>query len=63
MVLKGVSVISLLNPAAILIIIVGTAASVIVAFPASEIKKCQSCLELFLKKINDKAQKYYFGFF
>ncbi|MFD1707803.1 flagellar motor stator protein MotA [Siminovitchia sediminis] len=39
MVLKGVSLSALLNPAAILVIIVGTAASVIIAFPSSEIKR------------------------
>ncbi|MBS4198359.1 flagellar motor stator protein MotA [Bacillus sp. FJAT-49732] len=39
MVLKGVSFMALINPAAILIIIVGTMASVVTAFPTSEIKK------------------------
>jgi len=50
MVLKGVSVLSLLNPAAILIIIVGTAASVIVAFPASEIKKVPKLFGIIFKE-------------
>ncbi|GER73776.1 flagellar motor stator protein MotA [Weizmannia acidilactici] len=39
MVLKGVSPSVLINPAAILIILAGTAATVIIAFPMSELKK------------------------
>ncbi|WP_342604044.1 flagellar motor stator protein MotA [Peribacillus sp. FSL E2-0159] len=39
MVLKGVSVTALINPAAILIIIVGTIAAVVTAFPLSELKR------------------------
>ncbi|WP_018663832.1 flagellar motor stator protein MotA [Heyndrickxia acidiproducens] len=39
MVLKGVSPSVLVNPAAILIILAGTAATVVIAFPLSEIKK------------------------
>lgn len=39
MVLKGVSVTALINPAAILIIMVGTIAAVITAFPLSELKR------------------------
>jgi chemotaxis protein MotA len=39
MVLKGVSVSALVNPAAILIIIVGTIAAVVTAFPLPELKK------------------------
>ncbi|MFS0784642.1 flagellar motor stator protein MotA [Bacillus sp. 1P06AnD] len=39
MVLKGVSITALLNPAAILIIIVGTIAAVTIAFPTNEIKR------------------------
>lgn len=39
MVFKGVSPIALLNPAAILIIIIGTIGAVVIAFPTSEIKK------------------------
>ena len=38
MVLKGVSLSALINPAAFLIIIVGTAAAVITAFPMNELK-------------------------
>lgn len=41
MVLKGVSVTALINPAAILIIIVGTIAAVVTAFPLSELKDYQ----------------------
>ncbi|MGM9923601.1 MAG: flagellar motor stator protein MotA [Bacillus sp. (in: firmicutes)] len=39
MVLKGVSVSALLNPAALLLIFVGTASAVIIAFPTDEIKR------------------------
>ncbi|RFU63166.1 flagellar motor stator protein MotA [Bacillus sp. V59.32b] len=39
MVIKGVSLSSLINPAAILIIILGTIAAVTTAFPMSELKK------------------------
>ncbi|MFE5430170.1 flagellar motor stator protein MotA [Peribacillus simplex] len=39
MVLKGVSVTALINPAAIMIIIVGTIAAVVTAFPLSELKR------------------------
>ncbi|WLR49628.1 flagellar motor stator protein MotA [Bacillus tianshenii] len=39
MVFKGVSPVALLNPAAMLIIFLGTAAAVTIAFPGSEIKK------------------------
>ncbi|MGE1099733.1 flagellar motor stator protein MotA [Peribacillus simplex] len=39
MVLKGVSVTALINPGAILIIIVGTIAAVVTAFPLSELKR------------------------
>ncbi|MDQ0175635.1 flagellar motor stator protein MotA [Bacillus chungangensis] len=39
MVLKGVGLAALVNPAAILIIIIGTIATVVIAFPTDEIKK------------------------
>jgi chemotaxis protein MotA len=39
MVLKGVSVSALVNPAAILIIIMGTIGAVVIAFPMAELKK------------------------
>lgn len=39
MVLKGVSIVALINPAAILIILLGTAAAVTIAFPGSTLKK------------------------
>ncbi|GIN59790.1 flagellar motor stator protein MotA [Lederbergia ruris] len=50
MVMKGVSLAALLNPAAILIIIVGTAASVIIAFPTSEIKRVPKLLGIIFKE-------------
>lgn len=39
MVLKGVSVTALANPAALMIIILGTAATILIGFPMSEVKK------------------------
>jgi chemotaxis protein MotA len=46
MVLKGVDISVLANPAAILIIIVGTIASVTIAFPMSELKKVPQLLKI-----------------
>lgn len=46
MVLKGVSPIALLNPGALLIIFVGTAASVCIAFPMSIIKKVPTLIKI-----------------
>lgn len=46
MVLKGASLTSLVNPAAIMIIFVGTAASLFVAFPMSEIKKFPTLIKI-----------------
>ncbi|MDL4840593.1 flagellar motor stator protein MotA [Aquibacillus rhizosphaerae] len=55
MVLKGVSVLALFNPAALLIIFVGTAASVLIAFPMSTIKKVPALFKIIFKeeKSND----------
>lgn len=50
MILKGVSGTALINPAAILIILVGTAASVIIAFPSSEIKKVPKLFGIIFKE-------------
>ncbi|WP_366247917.1 flagellar motor stator protein MotA [Terribacillus aidingensis] len=49
MVLKGVSPAALINPAAILIIIVGTAASVVLAFPGNELKRFPKLLGVVFK--------------
>lgn len=46
MVLKGVPLTVFINPAALLIIIVGTIASVVIAFPSSEIKKVPKLLKI-----------------
>ncbi|MBS4179227.1 flagellar motor stator protein MotA [Lederbergia citrea] len=50
MVLKGVSLFALVNPAAILIILVGTAASVISAFPSADIKKIPKLFGIIFKE-------------
>jgi len=49
MVLKGVSVTALINPAAILIIIMGTVAVLLIAFPLSEIKKVPKLFGVIMK--------------
>lgn len=50
MVLKGVSMTALINPAAILIIIVGTVAAVVTAFPATEVKKVPKLFKILFKE-------------
>ncbi|HLU21999.1 flagellar motor stator protein MotA [Lederbergia graminis] len=50
MVMKGVPIMAIVNPAAILIIIVGTAASVVTAFPTSEIKKVPKLFGILFKQ-------------
>ncbi|KQL50633.1 flagellar motor protein MotA [Heyndrickxia shackletonii] len=50
MVLKGVNPSVIINPAALLIIIAGTIASVIIAFPLSEIKKVPKLFKIIFKE-------------
>ena len=50
MVLKGVSISALANPAAFLIIIVGTIASVTIAFPMSELKRVPKLFVILFKE-------------
>ncbi|AZB44811.1 flagellar motor protein MotA [Bacillus sp. FJAT-42376] len=50
MVMKGVNLSVLINPAAILIIIVGTAAAVVTAFPADEIKRVPKLFGVLFKE-------------
>lgn len=50
MVFKGVSPAALVNPAAILIIILGTAAAVVTAFPSSEIKRVPKLFAVLFKE-------------
>ena len=62
--MKGVSLAALFNPAAILIIFVGTAASVITAFPSSEIKRIPKLFGILFKDRTDvKTERYDFTFF
>lgn len=53
MVIKGVSLAALVNPAAILIIIVGTAAAVLIAFPTKTIMKVPSLLKIIFVEKNE----------
>lgn len=50
MVLKGVSVTALVNPAAILIIIVGTIAAITTAFPMNELKRIPKLFGILFKE-------------
>lgn len=50
MIMKGVAIESLFNMAAILIIILGTAASVIIAFPMSELKRVPKLFGILFKE-------------
>lgn len=50
MVLKGVEVVALVNPAALIIIFGGTAASVCIAFPSSTIKKIPAYFRILFKE-------------
>lgn len=53
MVLKGVGIVALFNPAALLIIFVGTAASVCIAFPMSTLKKVPDLFKVLFKENQD----------
>lgn len=55
MILKGVGMIALFNPAALLIIFAGTIAAVLIAFPMSSIKKIPDLIKVIFteKKEND----------
>lgn len=57
MVLKGVSPVAILNPAALLIIFIGTAASICIAFPMSTLKKIPALLKIIFTKDKNKDVK------
>jgi chemotaxis protein MotA len=57
MVLKGVSPISLLNPAALLIIFAGTAAAILIAFPMNDIKKIPALFKILFIEPNHMDMK------
>ncbi|MBO8156350.1 MAG: flagellar motor stator protein MotA [Bacillaceae bacterium] len=50
MMLKGVGMVSLINPAAFLIIILGTIGAVTIAFPANEIKKVPKLFKIIFRE-------------
>ncbi|WP_163528115.1 flagellar motor stator protein MotA [Halobacillus ihumii] len=50
MVLKGVSLVAIINPAALLIIFLGTAATVFIAFPMSTIKRIPALMKILFKE-------------
>lgn len=52
MVLKGANLSALINPAAFLIILAGTAAAILIAFPMKEIKKIPTLFKLIFKEPN-----------
>src|SRR5690625_2686433 len=53
MFLKGVGMIALFNPAALLIIFVGTIAAVLIAFPLSTIKKIPDLIKVIFTEKQD----------
>ena len=55
MIMKGVSFAALLNPAAFLIIILGTIAAVVIAFPANEIKRVPKLFKILFTERNEVA--------
>ena len=55
MVMKGVALTALLNPAALLIIILGTIAAVVIAFPSDEIKRVPKLFKILFKEKNEVA--------
>jgi chemotaxis protein MotA len=63
MVMKGAGLANLVNPAAILIILVGTAATVIIAFPSSEIKKIPKLFGIIFKEAKLQQPKELITFF
>ncbi|MFD2680101.1 flagellar motor stator protein MotA [Bacillus seohaeanensis] len=63
MVMKGAGLANLINPAAILIILVGTAATVIIAFPSSEIKKIPKLFGIIFKEAKLQQPKELITFF
>ena len=63
MVFKGVSPLALINPAAILIIILGTVAAVTIAFPTYEIKKVPKLFGILFKEQNLQDPKQVIQFF
>ncbi|RLL46935.1 flagellar motor protein MotA [Oceanobacillus piezotolerans] len=58
MILKGASLASLINPAALLIIFVGTAAAVSIAFPGSTLKKLPALFKILFsnKSVTDNKE-------
>ena len=63
LVLKGVSLLALFNPAAILIIFVGTAASVLIAFPTDSIKKIPLLIKIIFKEDTTYEKREYVDMF
>ncbi|WP_458412818.1 flagellar motor stator protein MotA [Schinkia sp. CFF1] len=63
MVLKGVNPSVLINPAAILIIIAGTTAAVLIAFPTNEIKKVPALFKILFTEQKLKTQEEYIKMF
>ncbi|GIN84844.1 motility protein A [Heyndrickxia sporothermodurans] len=57
MVLKGVPLSALVNPAAFLIIILGTVAAVTIAFPTSEIKRVPKLFRVLFKESKHMSEK------
>lgn len=54
MMLKGVSPMAIINPAALIIIFLGTAASICIAFPMNTLKKIPMLLKIIFTKDKDQ---------
>src|SRR5690625_6433886 len=54
MMLKGVSPMAIINPAALIIIFLGTAASICIAFPMNTLKKLPMLLKIIFTKERDQ---------
>src|SRR5699024_8632028 len=57
MILKGISFDALLNPAAFLIIIFGTIAAVLIAFPMKVVKNIPSLFKILFKETEEQDEK------
>ncbi|WP_188455883.1 flagellar motor stator protein MotA [Virgibacillus oceani] len=63
MILKGVSPAAIINPAALLIILLGTAASVCIAFPMSTLKNVPTLIKIVFSKEKNSSMREVIGVF
>lgn len=63
MVAKGANPLSLINPAAFIIIFIGTASSILISFPMEDLKKLPKLLKIIFKKQNIQTEEEFFPVF